>query len=453
MYKILGAIALASLGIVGCSKYNENIAPANQHLTFNKYYGYVYSQLAADVQRTADGGYIIFGSTASFVTESHKDKYNDFYLIRTDSLGNEIWSATYGSDSTDDIARRLLLLPDDAGFVLAGDRQRIDVSTGQTIRKEKRIHLIEVDKDGVLVRQTTLPSATNSFSYEVRDIQFANNSTDYIVTGATTAIFPKIPVSAKDTTDMYAARLTPTFATRWSAIQGFSGNDIGVCVIPTASSIVVVSATQEYSSSTQYTASVMVTRLDPASGSYSNLTTGVASASDHVHPAAACYDPTTSTLSILANYGNRQGGDETDLLVMPVTLVGNSIVWNVGNYKRLSGFKNNTSYVGSRASSIQRLTDGSGYIATATAIRTRGLNSDAHLIRLDANYNVKWDWIFGANETMDYASRALPLVDTTGGRSVLTGYIMTGTFDMGSNSMIGLIKTTTSGSLDPNNKE
>lgn len=45
------------------------------------------------IRRTTDGGYILVGSTKSFGTGG-----SDLYLVKTDDLGNEVWSQTYGGE-------------------------------------------------------------------------------------------------------------------------------------------------------------------------------------------------------------------------------------------------------------------------------------------------------------------------------------------------------------------
>ena len=64
------------------------------------------------VQLTSDGGYVIAGFTNSFGAGS-----NDAYLIRTNSLGDTLWTRTFGGTG-DDKAGSVLVLAD--GFAIAG---------------------------------------------------------------------------------------------------------------------------------------------------------------------------------------------------------------------------------------------------------------------------------------------------------------------------------------------
>jgi len=84
---------------------------------WNRTFGGASSDEAYSVQPTPDGGYIIAGS---FGVEGEELWLNhaDAWLIKTDSLGNDIWKKTFGGQK-DDSANSVQPTPD-GGYILAG---------------------------------------------------------------------------------------------------------------------------------------------------------------------------------------------------------------------------------------------------------------------------------------------------------------------------------------------
>ncbi len=79
-----------------------------------KTYGGADTEYGHDIKQTEDDGYIIVGSTQSFGLGR-----SDIYLIRTDSNGNKLWDKTYGGVGNDE--GWSVEITSDDGFILCGN--------------------------------------------------------------------------------------------------------------------------------------------------------------------------------------------------------------------------------------------------------------------------------------------------------------------------------------------
>ncbi len=85
-----------------------------------------------DVTQTLDGGYVLGGSSSSPVSgDKTEDLYGveDYWVVKIDSLGNKEWDRDFGGTESDILYS--LLQTSDGGFVLAG-RSGSDVSGNKT---------------------------------------------------------------------------------------------------------------------------------------------------------------------------------------------------------------------------------------------------------------------------------------------------------------------------------
>ncbi len=80
---------------------------------WNKTYGGAGNDYAFSVIQTSDGGYAIAGRTFSFGAG-----YSDFWLVKTNSAGNQLWSKTYGGPNYDGAC--FVVQTSDGGYALAG---------------------------------------------------------------------------------------------------------------------------------------------------------------------------------------------------------------------------------------------------------------------------------------------------------------------------------------------
>jgi hypothetical protein len=98
-------------------------ADASGDTIWTKTYGGIWNDYGYDVKQLADGGYIIAGHTAS-----SGSGLMDFYLIRTEGNGDTLWTRTYGGIGQD--YGYAIETTSDGGFIIAGDTQSFGTSQG-----------------------------------------------------------------------------------------------------------------------------------------------------------------------------------------------------------------------------------------------------------------------------------------------------------------------------------
>jgi hypothetical protein len=86
--------------------------------------------------QTSDGGYVVIGDTRSFSTPVG---FADAYLVKLDEDGNQVWDKTYG-DVNIDMGRSVLQTPD-GGFLIAGETFPAGASANKA-------YLVKTDLDG-----------------------------------------------------------------------------------------------------------------------------------------------------------------------------------------------------------------------------------------------------------------------------------------------------------------
>lgn len=118
-----------------------------------------------EVHQTNDGGYIIVGETYSFGAGN-----NDVYLIKTDSVGDTLWTRTFGGAAED--YGRSVKSTFDGGYIIAG-------ATASFGAGELDAWLIKTDSIGDTLWTRTYGGDSADFANSV----YQNSDTTYIVAG------------------------------------------------------------------------------------------------------------------------------------------------------------------------------------------------------------------------------------------------------------------------------
>jgi hypothetical protein len=164
-----------------------------------------------DVRQTTDGGYIVTGSTYSFGAGT-PDSAN-VYLIKTDALGDTLWTRTYGG--TDNDAGYSVQQTTDGGYIVTGSTYSFGAATPDSTN----VYLIKTDALGDTLWTRTYGGAANDAGHSVQ--QTADGG--YIITGGTTSF-------GAGGSDAYLIKTNASGDTLWTRTYGGTSRDEGYSV-------------------------------------------------------------------------------------------------------------------------------------------------------------------------------------------------------------------------------
>ncbi len=138
-------------------------------LLWDKTYGGTNYDAAYSVKQTIDGGYIIAGYTESFGVGA-----SDIYLVKTDSIGDTIWTRTFGgehgegSNSVENTA--------DSGYIVAGWTGTYGVGMGD-------VYLVKTDAKGDTLWTKTIGGDSTDYGLYIEQ----TFDKGYIIVGSTSS--------------------------------------------------------------------------------------------------------------------------------------------------------------------------------------------------------------------------------------------------------------------------
>ena len=177
---------------------------------WTKTYGGVNFEYGREIEQTNDGGYVIVG-----VTYSYGLGLSSIYLIKTDSLGDTVWTKTYGGSGSE--SGRSVMQTADGGYIIVGN-------TNSSGNGYYDVYLIKTDNQGNIIWQSTIGGSQNDIGYCVR--QTADNG--YIITGETTSY-------GAGRRDVYLIKTDTNGDTVWTKTYGGSETDYALEVLQTHS--------------------------------------------------------------------------------------------------------------------------------------------------------------------------------------------------------------------------
>ncbi|MBN2423717.1 MAG: hypothetical protein JXR46_15720 [Calditrichaceae bacterium] len=159
---------------------------------------------SADVELTNDGGYVSTGYV------SLSGSAEDFYLVKTDALGNIIWDKTYGgsgSDRAEDV-----LVTNDNGYLIVGN-------TNSYGNGGNDIWLLKTDIDGNILWNKTFGGIDDDEAYDIHpDIDGG-----YLIAGCTESF-------GTGSMDFWVFKIDSNGNLEWDQTTGGSDVDFAFCV-------------------------------------------------------------------------------------------------------------------------------------------------------------------------------------------------------------------------------
>ncbi len=481
------------------------ISPQNQSLAFIKYYGHVSGQTGSDLKRTADGGYIMVGSTNSYTTE----KESDVFVVKTDALGNEEWSTSMGKLAGwipaapvvtlsgkyiryDEKGIDLVILPDDAGYAIACNRTYVEYASASGTEKVKdwqtKVVLYQLDLAGVNITPDANPEngielrSTSDFTDKVSDMKLdtTNGLIRYVMTGYTTDIAVGKPIDghngAYDFTDIFTILVDESFnpVLSWigNVAYGFTGQDYGTSVQVLSDGYLVTGTTEyEWNPPTaDFEPRIIVVRMKKSNGAPLDPEY-FGTEAYHLEGGHSVYDAANNRVTIA---GAVIGGvniytghmllfqvDESISITTPSPDADGFRFYRPTSPSQIPPATDNTYH----AEGIDILPDNSGFVISMTH-KKNNLEHNIAIMKVDGNFDQVsgWPYYFGyesseaAFSTQEKAGAVIAVTEGIANTSQveLKGYAFTGTFGLGtssggtnSNNMMGLVKLDVSGDFNP----
>ena len=124
--------------------------------------------------QTHDGGYLVGGSTKSWQEELAYIDQGDWYIVKTDSQGNEEWTRRYGNPIYDDYRISQILRATDTTYYITGAWTYDRNNTGSTVYQES--YIVKLDQNFDEVYQLKYDNQEYFSSYIMAAIETADSN-------------------------------------------------------------------------------------------------------------------------------------------------------------------------------------------------------------------------------------------------------------------------------------
>ncbi len=205
-------------------KYNASGA-----IQWKKTYGGTEDEGLSGIQATADGGYLVTGWTWSQDGDLTANKgKSDYWILKISSTGNKEWSKSYGGPEYD--YSSTVLTTADGGYIITGHSN----STGGDVAGQHQAGsydawIIKLNGSGALQWSKAFGGTQDDYAGDMINTADGN----YLMTGITRSTDGDLSSSAGNA-DGWLLKFSPSGALLWSKTYGGSMNDFFASITVTS---------------------------------------------------------------------------------------------------------------------------------------------------------------------------------------------------------------------------
>lgn len=145
---------------------------------WSKYFGGNFTDTPESAVQTADGGFIIAGSSDSVDTDiSGNIGTYDFWVIRISASGNLIWEKSFGGDEIDEA--KAIIPSGDGNFIITGDTRSSDFNVSNN-NGAADIWLIKISPNADLIWEKTIGGT----SFDASRALVKTNDNGFLIAGS-----------------------------------------------------------------------------------------------------------------------------------------------------------------------------------------------------------------------------------------------------------------------------
>jgi len=205
-------VSLACGFLVGLTLLTFLLSPFSfAQVTFERAYGGPAYDRGHGVQQTSDGGFVITG-VGDFISSTQRGRV---YLLKTDSLGDTLWSRTFGADSGVDWGHSVQQTVD-GGYIVAGCTRKLGPGLND-------VYLVKTDSAGDTLWTRIYGGSDQDAAYSAQQTQ----DDGYVAVGTTKSLGDTMG-------DMYVIKTDLQGDVLWARTYGDSLPDAGYSVRQTS---------------------------------------------------------------------------------------------------------------------------------------------------------------------------------------------------------------------------